>query len=413
MKIFSSIKWAIIVGSLCLWVLSVDHIARETEKEITASIDAFLHTNEHGLIKPSLVEYKRTILSSTFSIALSSDHPSIHHSLENVIVSGKVQHGPIILLDNGLAFKTAHVNFSIDKNISSDSIDEKLVSAQMLVDYDLMRYVDITLKAFTLDISGIALASKEASMHYAFQPDDTFPDELELSLPELSFRDRENQAQLSDSRVLLSLSSANNGLDSLRFVAKDASFEINNIIDQDNVELAAEVAFTDKDVVSFQTDLTSKDNADVSTNIQIDHLNLNSFKDTFIGFLDYRNVSDQIDWTLEDFAYSPDGQDRLYELLGRLDEHGDEISDILANRMLTPHKSRLQVSQTGNDSFFADLRFLGISDSQSRSIWLNSLAGTIQSNNPFSKGSWLDLLEESTTLTVSKIGRTPTPIQTQ
>lgn len=410
MKIFSNIKWAIIVGSFCLWVLSVEHIARESEKEIIAAIDTFSVSSESGLIKPSLIEYKRSFLSSSFSMGLSSDHPSIDNTLGNIIVVGKVQHGPLMLVDKHLALKTAHIDFSLHGS-QGQEIKKRPFSAQISVDYDLMRRLNLKLDALNLDISGIALATKESSMKYVFHPDDTFLGELELRIPELTLSDRENQAQIIDGRVLLSLSTAENETDSLRFLAKEASLNIFDVISENNVTLAAEVAFTDTDVVSIQTDMVVKDNVESSTKIKVDHLNLDSFKDTFLGFLNYRNLSDQIDWTLEDFAYSPDGQDRLYELLGRLDENSNEISNILAQQLLTPHKSRIQITQTGNTNFSADLGFLGVSNIDRQSPWYNSLAGTIQSNETLPEQSWFSQLKDYTIMTVSDITESDALVQ--
>lgn len=412
MKIFSKIKWAIFVGSICLWVLSVDHIARETEKEITASLDTFLDSADSGLIKPALIDYNRSFLSSTLTISLSSDHPGIDSMLKDIVVTGKVQHGPLIITDQHIMLKTAHVDFSLYDKINAD-INEEMFSAQMSVDYDLVRQVEVKLNSLNLDIAGIELVSKEAFMNYAFRPDDKFSGEFEFSIPELRLTDRENQVQMSEGKVLLSLSPAGNDVDSLRFMAKNASLDINDVINEENVTLTAEVAFTDKDVVSFQTDMLSKDNAESSTTITVDNLNLDGFKDTFVGFLNYHNLSDQIDWTLEDSAYSPDGQDRLYELLGRLDENGSEMTDILANRVLTPNISRIQITQKGKTNFSADLRFLGLSNTPRQSPWYNSLVGTIQSNEPIPQESWFSQFEDYTTLTVSDVSEVNGLVQTQ
>lgn len=410
MKIFSNIKWAIIVGSVCLWVLSVDHIARETEKEITASVDTFLDSVESGLLKPTLVEYKRSFLSSTLSISLSSDHPSIDNLLDDIVVAGKVQHGPLIFTGQRLVLKTAHVDFSLYNRANVGS-NEEMLSAQMVVDYDLMRQLEIKLNSLNLDIAGIELASKNSFMNYDFHPDDKFPDELEFSLPELTLTDRGNKAQISDGKVYLSLSSTGDEVDSLHFTAEDASLDIDHVINEENVTLAAKVAFTDKDVVSLQTDMVSKDDTQSSTNIKMDNLNLDSFKDTFVGFLNYRNLSEQIDWTLEDSAYSPDGQDRLYELLGRLDENGNDITDMLANRVLTPNVSKIQITQSGQTNLSADLTFVGLSNTNRKSPWYNSLAGTIQSDKSIPSESWFSQLEDYTSLAVTDISQANSLVQ--
>ncbi|CAA6804052.1 MAG: Unknown protein [uncultured Thiotrichaceae bacterium] len=395
MNIFSKTTWAMIVGSVCLWGLSVDHIARATEKEITASLQDFSESTESGLIKPTLIEYKRSFLSSTLSVSLASDHPSIDSMLEDIVITGKVQHGPLIITDQKLVWKTTHLDFSLHNRVNVD-INEEIVSAHMSVDYSLRRQVGIKLNSLNLDVAGIELASRDIFMNYDFQPDDKFPKELEFSLPDLTLSDGENQAQISDGKVSLALSSTRHERDSVRFMAKDASLDIMDVINKENIKFAVEVAFTDKDVVSFETDLVSKDNKKSSTKIKMDNLNLDSFKDTFVGFINYRNLSEQIDWTLEDSAYSPDGQDRLYELLSRLDENGNDITDMLANRVLTPNKSRIQITQYGNNNLSADLTFLGLSNIKRQSPWSNSLAGTIKYNKPFSADSWFNQLEDYT-----------------
>lgn len=401
MKIFSNIKWAIMVGSICLWVLSVDHIAQRTEQIITASLENFSDSAGSRLIKAHLKEYHRSFRTSRFTVVLSSDHPSIHDMLQDIVIMGKVLHGPVVFADQKFLFKTAHIDFSF-YNAMDSTINEKLLTAQMSVDYDLIRQLKITFNAMNLDVGGIELVSKAMSVNYDFHPEDELPDQWEFSLPELTVIDRDIRAEINGGKVTWALSSIQNELDSVRFIANPVDLDIKDIIDADDVGLAAELAFLDTDVVSLETDLVSNDNPKSTTTIKMDNLNLDSFKDAFVGFLNYRNLNEQIDWTLEDSAYSPDGQDRLYELLRRLDENGNEMTEMLANRLLTPNKSRIQISQTGDDNqLLADLTFVGLSKTKRESPWYNSLAGTIHSNKEISSESWFHQLEDYTSQTTN------------
>lgn len=414
MKIFSKIKWALIVGSICLWVLAVDHIAKETQKEITVSLSSFAQSAEGGLIRPILNTYDRSFLSSRFSVSLASDHPSVDSLLKDIVVTAKVQHGPLIISNQRLRLKTAHVALSfLDRENPASSTH--MATAEMSIDYDLMRQIEVKLNSLNLDIAGIEIASKDAIMQYYFHPDDEFPEEIAFPLPRFRLNDSDVQADISNGEVLLSLSSTLRNLDSLRFTAGEASLDIRDVISVENAKIAAEIAFTDKDIVSVQTDLVSNDNSaeESTTNIKMDNLNLDSFKDTFLGFLNYRSLHEQIDWTLEDSAYSPDGQDRVYELLSRLDENTYEMTHVIANRLLTPNKSTVQITQTGQRNLVADLTFLGLSKVKRQSPWFNSFAGTLKTDKTIPAQSMLRLLNDYTSLVTTDTRQTQSIVKIQ
>ena len=352
--LISSISFLI---AIMLWGFWGWFIADKSEKQLKAFIIDNFHEAEFNSVDASLLHYKRTFFGATATIKISSKVDFIEEQLGDLFLKAKLLNGPVFY-DNGQFFLgKALWKISFDQSVSaeklSDSSQEKIRQLfkskssflSVLIGFDN----SLTYRSHIKELSSSSLQIKNIVSEGKTNTKVLFQ-QLNIQLKNISFLSEIGVIDIPQIDIKIDRQVDSLGKH-LRYSSKP--FLVSYTHNKKKYLIFLKGFFYNKNnKLSGLIDLkyhidgepSVENNLDSGLSIELKDLSIKGYQYFLQTEAQIQNLTQQVLWTIEDNAETPEGQDHIWKLYDQIKSKHKLASEIVPQVVFADKASRLNFS---------------------------------------------------------------------
>jgi hypothetical protein len=266
------------------WFAGAAYIGKQSEQLIRESISQ-TNTSKSSFYF-ELIEYKRSLLHASFKTRLHANDKKLDNALNQLVFHTDVKHGPLIFNSHDLQLALITYSSRLDKTGLDENMNELVERlfadkapfiANMYVDYELNKHLQLDSNSFVYQVSDIVLKVSNGSLSTVVKSNNKKNSSIEFEMDNITFNDGKRSLESLDTKIVFNLFG-------------DAQSQLTSSM--------------------VMTDSTKYTNMSVN----LDDLRLIALFDWLANYEDRFSIDQQIEWTLEDASQYQEGQDHLIAL---------------------------------------------------------------------------------------------------
>jgi hypothetical protein len=337
-----------------LWGVAGWYITKDAQQQLSAFLQENFQNNELNSIDAELLKYKTNLIGATASIKISSKIAFIDEQIGELFLKAKLYYGPVFIDDGKLRFGKVLWKISLDpllaaKHISESSqsqIGEIFKSSQPFL--SLLIKFDNTLR-YHSHIRTLATASLRA--------DHIISDGI------LSADSLQNQMQIHATNLSLV---ASTGLLDIPRLDLDLNISKQKFMQQKHISYSTKpfklsfsnmsgaatkrIFISDGNLAHINQFLSGKlqfktqQTKELELGINLRDVSISGYQKLLQTEAQAFNLKQQIEWTLEENAETPEGQDHIWQLNNKIEQQRGQLTQIVAQKMLPKETSLINLS---------------------------------------------------------------------
>ncbi len=335
---------------IMIWGFAGWYLTKDARQQLSAFLQENFQNNALNSIDAELLSYKTTLVGAKASIKISSKVAFIDEQIGELFLNAKLFFGPVFIDDGKLRFGKLLWKISLDpllaaKQLSESSqtqIGEIFKSKQpflsLLIDFDKsLRYhshiralATASLRADHIISDGVVSAdSLQNKMQIHADNLSLVATTGLLEIPTLTIdldinKQKQRQQKLiryTTKPFKLSLSGVSGAASKRIFISKGNLAHINPFL-------------------SGKLQLITPQMKQLELMINLRDLSISGYQQFLQAEAQAFNLKQQIQWTLDENAETPEGQDHIWLLNDKIDQQRGQLTKIVAQKML-PNKTSL------------------------------------------------------------------------
>jgi uncharacterized protein YdgA (DUF945 family) len=340
------------------WAAATWFVGQKTEEQVKAYIQQTAQLSD-GAVDQELVSYEPTSFNTAKAVTqFNTGIPVIDEVLSEAKLVMNITHGPVVLTNDGVDFAISRWDMELDLSKLDEEAqaaladlfgDQSPVSGHLLINYDQTASYDFTMPAInkqdelgSFTLGGVNLkgtgdiqqktgpATIKVGEVYVKNP------ELEAQLPgidiDLDIKGYVGTQVLGTSTVTAK-SVKITPAESVGDISFDFDAKSNSAVNDNQLEGLSEFRFTNL-VEPSQTIDTAK------IDLNFSGFNIEGIDQISSMQAELNNLQKQLIWNM-DAAQNPEGQDKMMQIVGRIQDLSQQMLQVLIDKVLIAKKSQI------------------------------------------------------------------------
>ncbi|MCK5919134.1 MAG: hypothetical protein KAG34_11940 [Cocleimonas sp.] len=337
-----------------IWGLAGWYVTKNGHQQLTIFLQKNFDTDELNSIDVELLRYKTNFIGATASIKVSSKVAFIDEQIGELFFNAKLYYGPVFIDNGKLRFGKVLWKISLDPLLAAKHISESSQTQigeifksnkpflSLLIDFDnTLRYhshlrmlATPSLRADRVISDGVLSA-------------DSLQQKMQIDASNLSFVTSTGLLDISTLTINLDINKQKQGQQKLiRYTTTPFKLSLSGIsgVTARSIFISRGNLVHINQLLSGKLLLKAQQAKELELIINMRDLSVSGYQQFLQAEGQALNLKQQIQWTLEENAETPEGQDHIWQLNDKIDQQRGRSTQIVAQKMLPKKTSLINVS---------------------------------------------------------------------
>ena len=340
---------------ITLWGFFGWSLANQSREQLNTFLSVNLHDAEMNSIDAQLLTYTPTLIGAKTSVKVSSKVEFIKEQIGDLLITARLFNGPVFYDDGKVFFGKALWKLSLDSSMrerelstehklnTEDIIKSKKPSLSVLVDFnDDISYRSHIKKLATASLSikdlllegNIKNNAKESRLNIHVKQISFLSDAGIIDIPALDVAFQLDQSLSAKQQHLSYLSEP--------FELKDTARKLHLTMASSGKIIQINNSLSGLLNIKFKNDIAPI-NRNSNLQIKLQNLSVAGYQALLQTEADILNLKQQIEWTLDNDAETPEGQDHIWRLYDQLETKNLPLAEVLAKKIFEDADSELSM----------------------------------------------------------------------
>ena len=339
---------------IMIWGLLGWYITKDARQQLIVFLQENVQNKTLNSIDAELLSYKTTLIGAKASIKISSKIAFIDEQIGELLLNAQLYYGPVFIDDGTLRFGKVLWKVSLDPLRAAHSISESSQAIRneifqsnkpflsLFIDFDNTQRYHSHIRALTT-----ASLRADHLISDGVVSADSLQNKMHIQAENLSLIASTNVLNIPTLEINLTLSQQKQRQQKLiRYTTKPFKLSFSETLGTTSQRL-----FTSngslvhrKQLLSGKLQLKTQRAEELALRVDLRDLSVRGYQQFLEAEAQVFNLKQQIQWTLEENAETPEGQDHIWQLNDRIEQQRGQLTYIVAKKMLPKKTSLIHLS---------------------------------------------------------------------
>jgi len=344
---------------IMLWGFWGWFVTKESEQQLRMFLQDNFNKVATNNISAELSSYKTNLIGADTSIKINSKVDFIQAKIDELSLKAKLLNGPVFYEDGNILFGKALWRISLDSSVlkrNPPDSEKNLPFLSVLIGFDNRLSYQSHLRKLSFPSLYI-----ESIVTTGTIGQDALANRLAMTMNDISFLTEFGVVNIPELDIDININKQK------FLLQKHISYTIKPFIitskenETNNISLVSKGNFSYiNNKLSGLFELHYADTSNTILSVEAYNLSVKAYQSFLQSEANILNLKQQVRWTLEEGAETPEGQDHLWKLYDQINNKRHSVSKIMTQKVFVDNNSRLKffLALSQNKPFLPDVLWL-------------------------------------------------------